>query len=103
MRTWDVPLAGLCLMIRPSIRRATSGSRCRSGAACAVQSRHAGVEILQLPTPDSGPHGLVSDAGGNIWFTENYAGKIGRLDAGSGVITEFKAPRQRTRTRRYSP
>jgi virginiamycin B lyase len=34
----------------------------------------------------------VSDALGNIWFTENYAGKIGRLDPKSGAIAEFTPP-----------
>src|ERR1700730_18152270 len=33
----------------------------------------------QLKTPGSGPHGLVSDGNGNIWFTANFKGYIGKL------------------------
>jgi virginiamycin B lyase len=47
-------------------------------------------KLFKVPTPDSGPDGLVADANGNIWFTENTAGKIGRWDARSATITEFK-------------
>ena len=49
-------------------------------------------KLFKVPTEDSGPHGLVSDALGDIWFTENYAGKIGRLDPASGAIAEFTPP-----------
>ena len=35
---------------------------------------------FQLKTPDACPHGLVADHGGNIWFTANFKGYIGKLD-----------------------
>ena len=33
-----------------------------------------------LPTPDSGPHGLLEDPDGNIWYTGNAAGLIGKIE-----------------------
>jgi len=39
-----------------------------------------------------GPHGLVADRNGNIWFTANFAGYIGKLEPGSGKILEYKLP-----------
>jgi virginiamycin B lyase len=45
-----------------------------------------------LPTPSSGPHGLVPDKDGNIWYTGNGAALIGKLDPRTGEITEYKMP-----------
>ncbi len=45
-----------------------------------------------LPTPNSGPHGLVPDRNGNIWYTGNGAGLIGKLNPKTGAITEYKMP-----------
>ena len=33
-----------------------------------------------LQTPESGPHGLTADTDGNIWFTANSKGYIGKLN-----------------------
>ena len=46
----------------------------------------------QLKTPGSGPHGLVSDPNGNIWFTANFKGYIGKLDPKTGAISEYPMP-----------
>ena len=43
-------------------------------------------------TPNSGPYGLVADADGNIWFTANFAGYIGKLDPKTGAIIEYRLP-----------
>lgn len=45
-----------------------------------------------LPTPHSGPHGLVPDRDGNIWYTGNSVALIGKLDPKTGQITEYKMP-----------
>jgi virginiamycin B lyase len=50
------------------------------------------IKEWPLPTPNSGPHGLVADKTGNIWYTGNAAGLIGRLDPKTGDIKEFKMP-----------
>ena len=33
-----------------------------------------------LKTPESGPHGLVADRTGNIWYTGIAKGHVGKLD-----------------------
>src|SRR5271155_3889188 len=45
-----------------------------------------------VDTPDSGPHGLAADQEGNIWFTGNFAGYIGKLDPKTGSIIEYRLP-----------
>jgi virginiamycin B lyase len=45
-----------------------------------------------LKTPYSGPHGLAEDKDGNIWFTGNGLGLIGKLDPKTGVTTEYPLP-----------
>jgi len=45
-----------------------------------------------LKIEDSGPHGLVADANGNIWFTGNGKGYIGKLDPKSGAVTAYQMP-----------
>ena len=40
----------------------------------------------------SGPHGLVSDANGAIWFTASFKGYIGKLDPVTGDVREFRLP-----------
>lgn len=44
-----------------------------------------------LPTPGSGPHGLVADAAGQIWFTAISKGYIGQLDPKTGHVREYPA------------
>lgn len=41
-----------------------------------------------LKVENSGPHGLVADREGNIWFTGNFAHYIGKLDTKTGAMTE---------------
>src|SRR6266852_552939 len=43
-----------------------------------------------LKIEDSGPHGLVADASGNIWF--NGKGYIGKLDPKSGDVKVYQMP-----------
>jgi streptogramin lyase len=40
---------------------------------------------IEQKTPASGPHGRVADEAGDIWFTANFAGYIGKLDPKTGV------------------
>src|SRR5258708_1435789 len=58
--------------------------------ACAVAGS-AQVTITEYPittTPGSGLLGITRGADGNLWFTERFANKIGRITP-AGVITEF--------------
>ena len=60
------------------------------------------VREFQLKTPDSGPHGLVADRAGNIWFTANFKGYMG-----SSIREQAKSPNTpcltRVRTTRIRP
>ena len=46
--------------------------------------------FTQYPTSGD-PAGIVAGPDGNLWFTKNNAGKIGRITL-SGVVTEFAIP-----------
>ncbi len=39
-----------------------------------------------------GPHGLIADNDGNIWYTAQLAGFVGRLDPKTGDQTQFRMP-----------
>jgi streptogramin lyase len=45
----------------------------------------------QIPTADSDPQGIVAGPDGNLWFTEYYGNKIGKITT-SGTITEYPIP-----------
>jgi virginiamycin B lyase len=45
-----------------------------------------------LKGENDGPHGLVADREGNIWYTGNLAAHIGKLDPRSGEVTQYKMP-----------
>jgi virginiamycin B lyase len=45
-----------------------------------------------LNIPNSGAHGLVADLDGNIWFTANSKGYIGKLDPRTGKVKEYPMP-----------
>jgi streptogramin lyase len=52
------------------------------------------VKEFELPSPDSGQQGafgITAGPDGNIWFTELYGNRIGRITP-SGEITEFPVP-----------
>ena len=50
------------------------------------------TKTYSVPTPNSQPEGVTIGSDGNVWFTENRSGKIGRLVPSTGVITEFSTP-----------
>ncbi len=39
-----------------------------------------------------GPHGLIADNDGNIWYTAQLAGFVGRLDPRTGEQTQYRMP-----------
>ena len=49
--------------------------------------------LYTVPTSNSYPNGITGGPDGNVWFTENVGGKIGRITP-AGVITEFPVPTQ---------
>jgi len=52
---------------------------------------HYQVTEFTIPTVDSYPLGITPGPDGNLWFTEEKTGKIGRITP-SGEITEFVVP-----------
>src|SRR5205809_905306 len=48
------------------------------------------VTITDYPTPTGGsaPYGITAGPDGNVWFTEGFGNKIGRITP-AGAITEF--------------
>jgi virginiamycin B lyase len=47
------------------------------------------LKEFPLKTADSGPHGLVEDKSGNVWFTGISKNYIGKLDPKTGDVTEY--------------
>ncbi len=49
------------------------------------------IEEFEIPTPNSGPYGIIADADGNARFCSFGPGsnRIGRVDAQTGAITEY--------------
>ena len=45
-----------------------------------------------VPTPGSRPHDPLATADGAIWYTGQFANKLGRLDPKTGTIKEFRLP-----------
>jgi virginiamycin B lyase len=50
------------------------------------------ISSFLIPTAGSNPQGLVTGPDLNVWFVENAASKIGRLNVTTGTITEFPTP-----------
>lgn len=50
------------------------------------------VKQFSIPTPNSFPVGIVVAADGNVWFAQQNAHQIGRLNPKSGKIDEYKTP-----------
>jgi virginiamycin B lyase len=65
--------------------------------ALAQTSSHAAVKPPRfvahaIPTANAKPYLITPGPDNAIWFCESGAGKIGRLDLGSGAISEFVIP-----------
>jgi len=60
-------------------------------AACLSAAAHAQVITeFPIPTANTEPVGIAPGPDGNLWFTEFFVGKIGRITT-SGTVTEFPA------------
>ena len=79
--------------IRSPPRTARSGGPANlSNKLGRVDPKTGAIREYTLKTPHTGPHGLVEDKDGNIWFTGNHAALIGKLDPKTGLVTEYKMP-----------
>src|SRR6266571_5279872 len=59
---------------------------------CSLDPKTGQFKEYPLKTAHSGPHGLVEDKVGNIWYTGNTGQLVGKLDPKTGAVTEYKMP-----------
>ena len=82
-----------------AMRFPTIARRVRIVIAVTALGLRAGCTFAQaitefpIPTPGGSPVGIVTGPDGNLWFTELFSGKIGRLSADGGP-REFRVPTQ---------
>ncbi|MDP1922446.1 MAG: SMP-30/gluconolactonase/LRE family protein [Myxococcales bacterium] len=50
------------------------------------------VTHYPIPSVNPEPDGITIGADGNVWFAETRAGKLGRLNPATGVMTEYPLP-----------
>jgi streptogramin lyase len=50
------------------------------------------TELPVLPTANAAPTGITTAYDGSVWFTENSANKVARLNPATGAVTEFSVP-----------
>ena len=60
-------------------------------ATLAASAEAVTITLYRLPTPDSRIGGMTLGRGGDVWFTEIWGNKIGRLTP-EGSIQEFEIP-----------
>lgn len=60
------------------------------------------VDLVEVPTPNARPYGIVVADDGRPWFVEFAAGKIGTIDPGSLKLEEFVLPELDSRPRRIA-
>jgi virginiamycin B lyase len=58
-------------------------------AAFAADGGKVTIHEWSVPTPNSRPHDPAVAPDGSLWFTEQVANKLGRLDPSSGQFKEF--------------
>lgn len=75
-----------------TIYQALGGANKIAQVNAASPSDSLGVKLFSIPTANSFPVGVAVAADGTVWFTQQNAHQIGRLDPKSGVITEYKTP-----------
>jgi len=73
MRTWDVPVSGAAAHDSAVDPKGNIWFTLQeTGHIARFNPVTHQWDLFKVPTPHSGPDGLVSDAEGNIWFMENY-------------------------------
>src|SRR5437899_2191717 len=45
-----------------------------------------------VPTPGGAPQGIATGADGNLWFTEYFGNKVGRITTAGMITGEFTVP-----------
>ena len=55
-------------------------------------ARDGTITEFPVPTPNASLRGVAVGADGDLWFTENFANKIGRMASDGVMIGEFDIP-----------
>src|SRR5271154_433492 len=63
----------------------------RAGAAPAAMPLGQ-IQTYTVPTSSGGPLGIVAGPDGNLWFTEDDAGKIGVISTAGSFLHEYAMP-----------
>ena len=50
------------------------------------------IAEFAVPTPNASARGVTVGADGDLWFTENFANKIGRMNENGVMIAEYDIP-----------
>ena len=75
----------------PRARTATSGSPNRAVTRSEKSATSGTITEYPIPTASSAPGDIAAGPDGNLWFTENLVGKIGKISP-SGTFTEYPIP-----------
>ena len=88
-----IALAGLVVIVAGGITLAVVRTHPPGGSGTRTQTsaRTGTITAFSLPTANTLPYGITAGPDGNLWFTEYYGNKIGRITPG-GTITEFPLP-----------
>lgn len=60
------------------------------------------IQLLELPTPDARPYGIVVDTNYSPWFTEFGTNKLGTIDPDTKAVREILLTRIEARPRRLA-
>jgi hypothetical protein len=72
----------------------TTAARLRWSLHSLIHRQQPGEEAV--PTPNASLRGVAVGANGDLWFTENFANKIGRMSSDGEVIGEYDIPTSAT-------
>jgi len=87
----DVPLDEPANAGQADMTGGATGGSGMGGSPAVPGSVSCNITEFTVPTNNSSPAGLAAGADGNLWFTENSVGKIGRITP-TGAITEYVVP-----------
>ena len=74
------------------IPTAASGLSKPAPTRWAALLRDGTIVEFAIRTPNASARGVAVSADGDLWFTENFANKIGRMDKAGSMIAEYDIP-----------
>ncbi|HXZ20784.1 MAG TPA: hypothetical protein VEG63_12595 [Candidatus Acidoferrales bacterium] len=89
MTRMQIALASGLMLLATAAGAYTRRLGTATGASPAVGTLSVTIREWDVPTPKARPHDPTVSPDGALWFTEQEANKLGRLDPANGTITEF--------------